>query len=363
METETTQCYLGFSLAPGIGPVTCALLKDHFGSICSAYNAPASKIASLLGHSLAAKFVAVRSKIDPTSLLKTYHSKGIKVAGMEDELYPADLLKIPDPPICIYMKGNTECVKNIGGNRMAIVGTRNPTSYGTQIAHDLSAELTSLGWCIVSGLALGIDAVAHGAAISTGGLTVAVLGCGVDLKYPPSNARLYDSIISHGGLVLSEFPPGMLVQKGMFVTRNRLISGLSRGVLVIEGRSTSGSLITARYAGEQGKEVFATPAPITSPQSEAPNILLRHGARLVMSVDDIMDEFNMRRTVHTASASPSPMSSEEEAVYTLLKNEPLTADELSSRTGRSVILVLRDISRLEIQRVIGKRDDGAYYIL
>src|SRR3989344_6509680 len=143
-------------------------------------------------------------------------------------------------------------------------------------------------------MAIGIDSIAHQTALNNDGRTIAFLGCGVDIIYPAVNSNLYYKIINRGGLVISEFPPGEMVVKGLFIARNRLISGISRGVLIVEGAKDSGAMITARYAAEQGKEVFATPAPITSEVSEAPNILLKQGAKLVTSIDDILEEFNMR---------------------------------------------------------------------
>lgn len=363
MHTDTTAWYLALSLMPGIGPMACAALKERFGSIREAYAAPLPDLSSILGPALATRFVAARSSIDPRRVLQTYVRKGIHVAGMEDGIYPPDLVSISDPPLCVYIKGNVSCLTDTHKLRFAIVGTRNPTEYGKQIARTISAGLVSAGWCIVSGLALGIDAAAHQAAIEAGGTTIAVLGCGVDLRYPPSNANLYDLILERGGAVVSEFPPGMTVQKGMFVTRNRIISALSRGVMVVEGRSTSGALITARYAGEQGKEVFAIPAPITSPQSEAPNMLLKQGAVLVRDVNDILDEFHLHRSSHVTRVPAPELQGEEGMVYALLTNEPLTADNIAFRRGIPVILALTYISSLEIRKLIYKREDGAYSLV
>lgn len=173
---------------------------------------------------------------------------------------------------------------------MAVVGTRQMTTYGKAVTEKLVGELVIHGFTIVSGMALGIDAAAHWAAIKAGGKTIAVLGCGIDIIAPRGNSRLYWQIVKSGGIIVSEIPPGMITPKAQFVTRNRIISGLSLGVVVVEGDEHSGALITARYAAVQGREVFAVPGPITSIYSRAGAILLKNGAKLVESVDDIIEE-------------------------------------------------------------------------
>src|SRR3989338_348038 len=162
----------------------------------------------------------------------------------------------------------------------AIVGTRKPTSYGIQVARKFAYELTEAGFIIVSGMAMGIDTVAHQAALDAGGKTVAVLGCGVNIIYPAINYQLYHNIIKSGGAVISEFPPDQTVLKGLFISRNRIISGLSKGVLIAEGGEFSGALITAKYAGIQGKDVFAVPSSINSEMASAPNLLIKQGAKI-----------------------------------------------------------------------------------
>ena len=203
---------------------------------------------------------------------------------VDSEDYPESLKNISDPPICLYVKGNIDLfqarhqnpdlvgtAKNLVSSLdpifFAIVGTRKPTSYGVQVAKKFAYELTEAGFVIVSGMAMGIDTVAHQAALDAGGRTVAVLGCGVNIIYPAANRSLYENIIKNGGAVISEFPPNQMVLKGLFISRNRIISGLSKGVLIAEGLQDSGALITARFAGEQGKEIFAPPGPITSEMS------------------------------------------------------------------------------------------------
>ncbi|OGG23805.1 DNA protecting protein DprA [Candidatus Gottesmanbacteria bacterium RIFCSPLOWO2_01_FULL_43_11b] len=202
--------------------------------------------------------------------------------------YPRLLAEISDPPDVLYVKGDLATV-NLE-KTIAVVGTRTMTPYGRKITKHLVTDLVKKGFTIVSGMAIGVDSIAHQSAIDKGGKTIAVLGCGVDIIFPPSNARLYWNIVNGNGVVVSEIPPGTRTSKEQFVTRNRIISGLSLGVVVIEGSDHSGALITAKYAAEQGREVFAVPGPITSKMSQATNILLKNGAKLVESADDIIEE-------------------------------------------------------------------------
>ena len=205
-----------------------------------------------------------------------------------DRRYPRLLSEIPDPPEVLYVRGKGSKI-NLE-KTIAVVGTRNITSYGREVTQKLVRELVKNGFTIVSGMALGVDTVAHETAIAEGGKTIAVLGCGIDIIYPSRNARLYRDIIFRNGAIVSEIPPGVWTDSKRFVTRNRIISGLSLGVLVIEGTEKSGTLITAKYALDQGRDVFAVPGPITSELSRAASILLKNGAKLVESADDILEE-------------------------------------------------------------------------
>lgn len=212
----------------------------------------------------------------------------IATVFLRDPRYPRLLREISDPPALLYVRGRGTKI-NLE-KTIAVVGTRHVTGYGRAITIKLVTELAARGYTIVSGLAYGVDTVAHQAAITAGGKTIAVLGCGIDIIAPASNAKLYWDIVEGHGAVVSEIPPGVRTDKKRFVTRNRIISGLSLGVVVIEGGDKSGTLITARYAADQGREVFAVPGPLTSPYSRAPSILLKNGAKLVESADDIIEE-------------------------------------------------------------------------
>lgn len=202
--------------------------------------------------------------------------------------YPRLLKEIPDPPNILYVRGRGAKINLT--KTIAVVGSRHPTQYGIFVTKKIVRDLVHRGFTIVSGLATGIDTVAHETAIAAEGKTIAVLGCGIDIIAPPSNARLYWDIIDGHGVVVSEIPPGIRTDKKRFVTRNRIISGLSLGVVVTEGAKKSGTLITARFAAEQSREVFAVPGPVTSVNSGAASYLLKNGAKLVESADDIIEE-------------------------------------------------------------------------
>lgn len=223
--------------------------------------------------------------------MKTGSVDDIRVLTIHHRKYPRLLKEIPDPPAVLYVRGTGSKIQM--EKTIAVVGTRHVTPYGRQITKKLVTELVKRGYTIVSGLAYGVDAIAHQAAIDAGGKTIAVLGAGIDIIAPPSNAMLYWDIVHGHGAVISEIPPGVRTDKKRFVTRNRIISGLSLGVLVTEGARKSGSLITANYAATQGREVFAVPGPVTSIYSGAVSFLLKNGAKLVESVDDIIEELTI----------------------------------------------------------------------
>ena len=214
--------------------------------------------------------------------------KKYMMIGLDDSRYPRLLREIPDPPEFLYVLGTGSKI-NLE-KTIAVVGTRNVTPYGVAVTRKLVTDLVARGFTIVSGLANGVDTVAHRTAIDAGGKTIAVLGSGIDNITPPSNAKLYWEIVNGHGAVISEFPGKILTEKKRFVTRNRIISGLSLGIVVIEGTDHSGTLITAKYAAEQGREVFAVPGPVTSKYSRASSILLKNGAKLVESASDILEE-------------------------------------------------------------------------
>lgn len=360
--TKHFKYYLAFSYFLGIGPIRFKQLISHFGDPKKAYEADQKELEKILGEKLTERFLKFRQNFSADSILEEMFKKNIQVLTQEDNDYPEQLRQIPDPPICLYLLGNKKILNQ--KNLLAIVGSRKPTSYGLQIAESFAFELTQYGLIIVSGMALGIDSAAHWAAIKAKGKTIAVLGCGVDIIYPPSNKNLYQKIIENQGAIVSEFPPAHKVLKGLFIARNRIISGLCQGVMVVEGTKDSGALITASYAASQGREVFAPPSPINSPLSEAPNLLLKQGAKVVTSIFDILEEFNIKTKIKEKDKKSilEKFSGLEKEILKELLNEAKTADELAITLNQPIDKILNSLSLLEIERIIGKNQEGKFFI-
>lgn len=358
MNTRQIEAYLGFSYFLGIGPTRFAAIFASFEGVERAYRATYEELSRVIGSQAAHKFVTFRAKFNPTEEVKILQYKKIQIICQEDLLYPVRLKEISDPPICLFVKGDPT-VLNCENLFLGVVGTRKPTAYGREVAKNLTRELVSEGCIIVSGLADGIDAAAHESCLDSGGATIGVLGCGVDVVYPASNRILYEKIIKQKGVVLSEFPPSQLVAKGLFISRNRIISGLSHGIIVVEGSEHSGALITARHAAEQGRDVFAVPSQITSPLSHASHLLIKQGAKLVSSSQDIFDEYSIVK-------SPSikvrlDLTFEEEVLIKALHDKPKSVDDLIESLEYPAPVILRLITELEIKKVIYKDDVQTYH--
>jgi DNA processing protein len=277
-----------------VGPVRFSLLRNHFGSAKRAWDAPvADLVAAGLPQHVATEIHSFRQSFDIQGYFAKLASLAVVALPLTHPKYPALLREIPDPPFVLYVKGKKPDTPIDLTRTIGVVGTREVTEYGREITRTLVSDLVRLGFTIVSGLARGVDAVAHEAALAAGGNTIAVLGCGIDIVAPESNAYLYRAISEGGGAIVSEMPLGVRPSKGLFVVRNRIISGLSLGVVVTQGAEDSGALITARAAGEQGREVFAVPGPVTSPLSRAPAKLLKNGATLVENAQDIVEELGV----------------------------------------------------------------------
>ena len=279
-----------------------------------------------------------------------------KIARGDPE-YPSLLTEIPGPPEVLYWRGKIEEVKSPS---IALVGCRAPTPYGERVAWLLSEELAKMGVTTVSGLARGIDTVVHEATLKAGGKTIAVLGTGMDLIYPSENKNLAAKI-SQQGVVVTEFPPGTLPLPHNFPQRNRIISGLSLGTVVIEAAEKSGALITARLAAEQGREVFAVPGPITSPVSRGPNRLIRDGAKLAQRAEDILEEIpRLAGRLPEMKKIPAPgLTKEEQDLLNLISHEPVLVDKIIQGTGRGAGTILQSLLDLELKGAVrclpGKR--------
>src|SRR3989344_4096496 len=355
--------YVGFSHFLGIGPIRFKKIKASFPSIKTAYNASYNDLKKIIGETLTQKFVAFRNTFDTHSIVDKLYKKNIHILCLDDKAYPKQLVNIEDTPICLYLVGNKKLIEQPSEKNFAIVGTRKASSYGLNITRLFTTGLSNAGFTIVSGMALGIDSSAHQATIDCKGKTIAVLCCGVDIVYPPSNYNLYQNIIKSQGLIISEFPPGLTVLKGLFVARNRLISGLSCGVLVVEGAINSGALITAKFAGQQGRDVFAPPSPITSNLSFAPNLLIKNGAKMVTCVDDILEEYNINRSSSDIKSIIEGLNDLSKKIVIKLAEETQSADDLSRLFGVPVNQILDQITNLEIDGLIGKSYEGNYYLI
>lgn len=358
---EEVFAILAFSYFPGIGPTRFDALMAHFsGDVSRAFHAPHKKLAYVIGNALADKFVYEREKTDWHEEHQRLNQAGIHLLSRHHPQFPPLLREIPDPPICIFVKGDISSYDWQHDVCVGVVGTRKPTAYGAHVARMMSRGLAEGGCVVVSGMALGIDGIAHREALRAQKRTIAVLGCGVQVIYPRTHTQLYHDILAQEGLILSEFPPYKTTLTGHFVARNRIISGLSRGVLVVEGRRDSGSLITARYALAQGREVFAPPAPITSVESQAPNILIQEGAHVVTDVKNILDELHLPYRTEGDSCDVISLTPDERQIYEVLAVEPLHLDELVEKTSVSLARISGILSSLELRGVVEKNPIGAY---
>jgi DNA processing protein len=293
---EERYFWLGFSAFPGVGPGRFGLLLQKFGKAKVAWTATEEDLAEVIGQSIAKRLVDFRREFLVEEYAEQLQRAGVRFLILSDAAYPQLLLTSKNPPFVLYVKGTFDFASL--HCPVGVVGSRRVSVYGTGVTDSLVRELVGGGCEIVSGLALGVDSVAHAVTIREGGKTIAVLGCGVDCCSPGSNQVLYERILDSGGVVVSEFPLGMSPTKGSFPSRNRIIAGLSVGVLVTEGAEDSGALITAKDAFLNGRKVFAVPGPIQSDLSKGPYALIRKGATLVTNGDEILAEIGLRESNH-----------------------------------------------------------------
>jgi DNA processing protein len=293
---EATLHWLALRLLPGLGPRTAVPLVQQFGTPEAVFRASRSELmAAGLRGSVAQSIASGCTFEDAVDQQRLMETAGVDLLPYSDPRYPQHLRDIFDPPLVLFVRGRTELLDRVA---LGVVGTRRPTPYGVAAAERLAHELSAAGMVIASGMARGIDTAAHRAALEAGGDTLAVFGCGLDHIYPAENRKLAEQI-GERGLLVSEYPMACPAHPQNFPTRNRIVSGLSFGVLVVEGAQYSGSAITARLAMEQGREVFAVPGNITSKMSWAPNLLIKQGAKLVQAAEDVLAEMTpeMRRSL------------------------------------------------------------------
>lgn len=342
-----TRYYLGFNLTPGIGPSRLARLVERCGSLEAAWRAdPFEMAAAGLDGKTSAALLAARARLDLNAELARAERAGAALLTLDDAAYPALLREIPGAPPLIYVRGALTPADDWA---VAVVGTRAPTAYGREAAHAIAGDLAASGVTVVSGLALGVDTIAHEAALAAGGRTVAVLGSGVDMPYPMRNRRLAERVAEQGALV-SDYPLGTAPVAANFPPRNRVISGLSRATLVVEAGEQSGALITVGFALDQGRDVFAVPGPIFARQSAGCNRLIRSGAGLVRGAADLMADLDMTSaSVQREARAELPADPAEAALLGLLTGEPRHVDELGCEAGLTAHAAAAALALLELK--------------
>lgn len=297
--------WLGLALTPGLGPTKSRKLAEHFGGPEGVFRASLTELEGSGIQAVSAQSLATgkSAELAREELARTAEL-GITIISIDDPSYPPRLTEIYDPPLVLYIHGNAEVLTRPG---IAMVGTRHPTPYGIGMAERLGCDLAAQGLVIISGMARGVDTASHRGAISAKGKTLAVFGTGVDVIYPKENSRLSEQILALGGALISEFPLGTFAAPQNFPIRNRIISGMSLGVLVVEAAEYSGTRITARCALEQNREVFAVPGNVTNKNSWGPNTLIKQGAKLVATWEDVWEELpaDVRLTLAPAASAES----------------------------------------------------------
>jgi DNA processing protein len=362
MEPDQYLGWLALALTPGLGARMAGKLLGQFGSPDAIFNASLTALeGQRLPAAVAQAIHARRPLSDAAKELAQAQAAGCRLLTWDEPEYPARLREIYDPPSLLYVRGNVELLNR---HVLALVGARRPTPYGNQMAERLAKDLAARGLVIASGLARGIDASAHRGALSSGsGTTIGVLGCGIDVTYPKENKKIFEEIEKRGAII-SEFPMGTFPAPQNFPIRNRIIAGMSLGVVVVEGAQYSGSLITARLAMEFGREVYGVPGNATQPSSFGPNQLIKQGAKLVTSWEDVVEELPtpVRAElvpVEAASAEERTLLVEEalgpteRPIYELLTpDEARHVDEIVERSGLSSSEVLAALFDLELRGVV-----------
>ena len=366
------QAFLVLNALPNIGPITLNRLLEELGQDPrQVLTAGARRLEAVkgVGPVISATIAAWGEHFDLEREEQRMAKSGVDFITARDPGYPKLLKEIHDPPIGLYRKGGYE----FNHPYIAIVGSRRTTLYGMATAKKLGAELARLGFCVVSGLARGIDTAAHEGALSVGGKTAGVVGCGIDIIYPPENLELYRKIEA-SGVVLSEFPFGRRADRQSFPMRNRVVAGMCEATIVVETDVSGGAMITARFAGELGRLIFAVPGRIDQPTSAGCHQLIRDGATLLTSVDDVLSELNYLDGLRPQPIGERPaarlggsegvnmnLSSDEAAIWECFTGgEIISSDAIVARTGLPSPQVSAALMMLELKRLIAKRSDGAF---
>lgn len=352
--------WLAFSAFPLIGPKRFKILKDYFGSAEKAWGAKKEEFLEIgFSEKLVLDFEKFRKAFDPASYFLRLDKLGIKTVIFEDRQYPENLKRIDGAPFLLYIIGEILPQDSLS---LGVVGTRKITAYGRQVTENLVTDLASSGLTIVSGLAYGVDSVAHSAALDVGGRTIGVWAGGLDTVRDGFRRSLVEKIIKSGqGAIVSEFPLGFHPNRSTFPQRNRIIAGLSLGVLVTEAAEDSGSLITASHATQQGRKVFAVPGPITSILSKGTADLIKKGAKLVYNVGDILEELKIEdRSKKLEAGKILPENQEEALVLNLLKDESKHIDEIVRETGMAIGKISSLLTLMEMRGKIKDQGGGEY---
>ena len=351
---------MGFNIVPGVGRVKFSQLEKYFGKLETAWQAGAADLKQAgLDSNVIKSIEEMRPHIDLVSEMERLDKAGIKVYTFQDDDYPARLREIFDYPPIIYLKGELSlqdewCI--------AVVGTRRATVYGKQVTQEIVENLARNKITVVSGLARGIDTIAHRAALEAEGRTVAICACGLDSVYPPENAALARSIVENGALI-SEYPLGAKPRADNFPRRNRIMSGMSLGVLVIEADEISGAVITAHMALEQNREVFAVPGSILSPMSRGTNTLIQEGAKLVRNCTDILEELNLTANIQQLEMKEMvPTTETEDLLLKQLSSEPVHVDAVCRSSGLPVATVSSNLAIMELKGLV-KQVSTLNYVL
>ena len=361
MTTEELIYLHALNLVPGVGSQTLRTIGNYFPSYKNAWSAGAAELehSGIMPHAVAA-IVQYRATIKPEEEHKKVMDSGVWMLTDGDTHYPKLLGEVHQRPMLLYGRGNT--FDKYDAPAIGIVGTRRPTAYGKEVCEAITSVLAQSGMMIVSGLASGIDAIAHRTALEARGATIAVLGSGLDRQsiFPPENRNLADKIAAENGTIISEYPPGTPALKEHFPQRNRIISGISRGVVVVEARERSGALITARFALEQNREVFAIPGSIFSMTSAGANKLIQEGAKLVACAEDILEELGLA-VAHEdpATNAPNNLTPNEQVLWTLL-DEPLSIDVIKERSMLETSVIVASLSLLELKGLVRQLGADTY---
>ncbi|PIT89674.1 DNA-protecting protein DprA [Candidatus Kuenenbacteria bacterium CG10_big_fil_rev_8_21_14_0_10_36_11] len=351
LENPELRYWIGFSMLPKIGPMRMKRIWHYFQSMQLAWSAEMIDLTQAgLEEQIAEEIILKRGDIDLNNILEIMARENIKAVTLADDFYPKLLQEIYAPPPILFYQGEFNSAKDEFS--LAIVGTRKLSNYGRQVTPEITKALAESGLVIISGLALGIDSIAHETALESGGRTIAVLGSGLDREhiYPAANYNLCAKIIASGGAIISEYPPGTESLRQHFPQRNRIISGLSLGTLIIEAPEESGALLTARFALEQNREIFAIPGSIYSPNSLGPNNLIRMGAKLVTRAEDILEALDLnlvKEYVETKKIIPD--SPEEAKILAHLSHEPIHFNELVKLTKLDTSVLNSTLTLMEMK--------------